>query len=626
MSFCIFYSGAAESNFQKNTQYAFEIEKLSVEQQFLDEESLRNISQDAVAGIYDPRFEFYSFIIPTPFDGESLTQIADALIKMLPIQELNIGEYKKQEYQDLPSFRLSISGKFNQEPIEYLIELVLYDSLVYQHVSFIRSPTEKFPGITQLRPRFKIDKSKAPMKPPGGFSMPTFDQVWLVDDNYFWHAGAKFKVPIDLPGWTYRTGNQARNYHPEALVAFEAQSKAEVLYILGGSNHQSIQDLFETFLNSFPDPGAISMTKTEEFLWYFNLNNQPNPLHYAVKGLKGLESNLLIVMYSRDKTGTFPIPLLTRLRFLDSQAMSLIKKTLDSTKFQFHQIDENQSLSATGYTNFEYGVKWDFNSNEIIEAGFITEESLEADFQVFVHNYTYNYQANLELEKDQFIPHAEYHDNFLASIIGAEETKTTTRSDLRISSFKKKDEKLSYLLITSIKGSKFLRCILWSHNVLDSEKLNLPTWVKTAPESLDLNIYQNNRMSFSIKRRKDWVFRTITHPELKPIGEVIELRERLAEHELYVLNSFYMNEELVLEIFSHEKPFLTDLRPGEASNEIFEDLEVKVQRFHFTLRGKPRLLVQRSFRRGTTLFSLFSFQDPESVAEKYLETIGLELN
>ena len=625
-SLFVFGVAASESNFLKNEKYAFEIEKLSVNQQFLDEESLRNISPDAVAGIYDPRFGFYSFVIPTPFDGQGLTQIADTLIKMLPVQQLQINAYKEQEYQELPSFKLSVKGQFNEEPIEYLIELILYDALVYQHVSFIRSPPEKFPGIIELRPRFKIDKTQIPTKPPGSFSMPTFDQTWLIDNNYFFHAGVEFKIPVDLGEWTYRTGNQARIYNPDALIAFEAQSKVEVLYILGTKNTQSIPDFFENFLLSFPDPNLLKITKKEENLWSFEFNQQPNPLHYLVKGLKGPKSILLFVLYSGEKYGTFPVALLTRTRFLDSPMMSQLQSTLKSPKFQFRQVDDNQSLSASGYENFEYGVEWNFDSDEIIEAGFIAEESLEADYQVFLQNYSQNFQATLELEKDQFLPHVEYHNNFLNNVIGVKDTTTTTREGLLISTFEKKDEKLFYLLTTSIKGSRFLRCIFWSNKVLNPDTFKeLPKWSKLSPDGLDLNLYVNHRLDFSIDRRKDWVFRTITHKELKPIGEVIEIRERLAEHELYVMNSLYMNDELVLELFLNEKPFLTDLRPGDISNESFVGLEVVVRKFHFLLRGKPRLLVQRSFRRGTSLFSLFTFQDPGSTIQNYFEAIGLRI-
>ena len=299
---------------------------------------------------------------------------------------------------------------------------------------------------------------------------------------------------------------------------------------------------------------------------------------------------------------------------------------MKSPKFQFRQVDDNQSLSASGYENFEYGVEWNFDSDEIIEAGFIAEESLEADYQVFLQNYSQNFQATLELEKDQFLPHVEYHNNFLNNVIGVKDTTTTTREGLLISTFEKKDEKLFYLLTTSIKGSRFLRCIFWSNKVLNPDTFKeLPKWSKLSPDGLDLNLYVNHRLDFSIDRRKDWVFRTITHKELKPIGEVIEIRERLAEHELYVMNSLYMNDELVLELFLNEKPFLTDLRPGDISNESFVGLEVVVRKFHFLLRGKPRLLVQRSFRRGTSLFSLFTFQDPGSTIQNYFEAIGLRI-
>ena len=617
-----------QSNFQKVDRYAFSLEKLSVEQQFLDEESLRNINRDAVSGIFDPRFDFYSFVIPTPYGGEELSQIADTLIKVLPVTNIQVREYAEQKYQNLHSFRLSLSGLFSSEPIQYFVELVLYGSVLYQHVSFVRSPTEKFPGIQTLRPRFRIDKSKQPAKPPGGFSMPTFDQVWLLNENYFFHAGLKFKIPLDLPGWSHQTGNQAREYHPEALIAYEAPSKSQILYVLGSNQTHSVTKFFETFREGFVHSEFINLTKESESLhWSFQLKQEPYPLHYQVKGVQGPDSCLLFVLYSlADKGGSFPVPLLTRLRFLDADDSKSLKANLNSSRLQFRQIDENQSLSPFEYRNFPYGLTWDFGQDQIIESGFLEEGSLESEFQIFLHNFTKNFQATLELERDRFLPHQEYHHDFLTNMMGVKPSKTSTRPGFLISAFEKNDQELFYLLITSVNGSKFLRCVVWSTEYLNPDSFSMiPSWNQILPEELDLELYQNHRLKFSIRRRKDWVFRTITHPEIKPIGEIIEIRERLAEHELYVLNSLYMDEELALEIYSHAKPFLKNFRPGETTKEWFEELEVSVRQFHFLLRGKPRLLVQRSFRRGTTLFCTFSFLDPGPVKSEFFTHLGLKI-
>gem|GEM_PF-1941351 len=617
-----------EANFQKIDRYAFSLEKVSIHQHFLDEESLRNISQDAVSGIFDPRYDFYSFVIPTSYGGEELSHIANTLIKVLPIQEAEISVFSEQKFQKLESFRFSLKGIFSQEPIEYLVELVLYGSLLYQHVSFVRSPTEEFPGILELMPKFRIDKEKQPEKPPGAFSMPTFDQAWFIDKGFYYHAGYGVKIPLEFPGWTYKAGDLPREFHPHALIAFESPTGSHALYVLASKHESTLQAFFDSFRMGFSNPEMVDLThSSDSFHWSFKLNREPYPLRYQVKGLQKGKTKVLLVLYSlRDQTASFPVPLLTRFRFLSDSASSKVHQNLRSPKLQYLLVDKNQSLSATGYQNFDYGLSWTFASTDVTEGGLLEEATFDADYEIFVHNYSQNFQSTLELERDRFLPHKEFHEDYLSNIIGVRATETLTRSNLLISSFEMKEQKLHYLLMTSVKGSLFLRCVLWSPEFLDPKTFPyLPDWNPKPPVEMSLELYQNHRLNFSIKRKKNWIFRTITTDEVKPIGEVLEIRERLAEHELYVMNSLFLDEGLCLELFSQSKPYLQSLREGKAWREWFQDLEVSVKELHFLLRGKPRLLIQRTFRRGTTLFSAFTLQDPGIDKMDFFTHSGLKI-
>ena len=71
-----------------------------------------------------------------------------------------------------------------------------------------------------------------------------------------------------------------------------------------------------------------------------------------------------------------------------------------------------------------------------------------------------------------------------------------------------------------------------------------------------------------------------------------------------------MDEDVMLDLYLRNKKPKIRIVPGEVITQKYIGLNVSQRKFTIPLGDRPKILVQRTLRRGDTVFSSFSLLDP----------------
>jgi len=134
--------------------------------------------------------------------------------------------------------------------------------------------------------------------------------------------------------------------------------------------------------------------------------------------------------------------------------------------------------------------------------------------------------------------------------------------------------------------------------------VSLVRYGRQEPYYVKDNHVVSHRMGYSFETSTKEKVINSTPEEVIPLGDVLEIKGTARDFTLYVLRSGLVEEELILDLFLQSRAWKTSLLPGPQTKESFLGMEVSKRRFQFQAAQGPQKLVQKSFRRGDTLFSL----------------------
>jgi hypothetical protein len=613
------------SNFYISTQQAFSLEKLADRQKFLLDESVRNLNRDAVAGVVDEGFNFYSFVIIAPSAQRVVGDFARQMLDELPVKNKQILSFKEVKIQGLPGCHLAFTGSLDGQVVSYEVNLIAYKTLIYQLVSFqIGQKTPTLPAITALMPKFRILKNQEPSLLHEVRGSKAFGQVWYENSDTYFHLGFRFKAPLNLSGYRYLTGEKAKSIHPDAFLAWVSKNESRSLYLLGSRDYVSIKDYLAQWKASFAKKENLrQLPDSARGGAIFILQKKPFSIRYRIRILKQDNLQVLMVLSSRvEDPAAFPSRLLLQARWLTLTELQRRTKILRSLSRQTTLLTRNQAFNHNIYRNYKYGVRWVMDPQDLCELGFQDETNLGTEYEIYLENHSKGYRATLELERDQLLSSLAYHKDILNQWQEVQAVSTQEKRGFYSSEFKIKNQPSFYVLITSKLRESYLKILFWSQRSLNVQALvNGIHWDSLPPLQMAPDRVISDRMAFVWRRENGDKIRAVTPYEVEPIGEVFEIQTTKGKQFLYCINSHFMDEELLLDLFLNSQPSSLILQfLGSDSSELL-GLKALEREYSFRFGDKPRRLLQKTLRRGSTIFSSFSMSAPEDAKNNGLQNL-----
>ena len=307
----------------------------------------------------------------------------------------------------------------------------------------------------------------------------------------------------------------------------------------------------------------------------------------------------------------FPASLLVGFKWIQGKEYNDTVRILRNPRYGRLLIGDQESFYQNTYNNYGQGVSWEFPVKDVVEAGFQQDGHVEGEYSLYVENYSQKYFATLQIQEDQFLDSLKYHKDNLPQASKVKTLPTKQKLGFYYTPFTVEGQDYNYLYITKKHKDTYIKSLIWSRNLLNPDKfLNQIKFTDITALNLNPETINHNGLGFSIEKPKDYRFRLVTPSEIAPIGEVIQLLSSLTEHELYVIKSALMDEDVMLDLYLRNKKPEIRIVPGEVITQKYIGLNVSQRKFTIPLGDRPKILVQRTLRRGDTVFSSFSLLDP----------------
>jgi len=295
---------------------------------------------------------------------------------------------------------------------------------------------------------------------------------------------------------------------------------------------------------------------------------------------------------------------------------------LRSLSFQSLLLTRDQAFNHNIYRNYHFGVRWTLSPKDLCELGFQNEKSFGTEYEVYLANHSKAYQATLELERDQLATSLEYHKEQLSRWQDVQASPTREKRGFYSTEFRVLDQPSFYLLITSKRDESYLKLLFWSQRELNSRSLAEEIrWDSRGPYQISSNYFTSDRLGFSLRKRDEDKVRVITPRELEPVGDVLEVQGQQGKQFLYCINSHFMDEELLLDLFLSSQPSTMSLQfLGSTSSDLL-GLKILERKFSYRWGDKPKRLIQKTLRRGSTVFSVFTHRSPDETFVNLLHSL-----
>ena len=595
-----------------NENLAFSLILNSVNQEFLKGEALESINRDAIVGVVDKKNKFYSLIIVTKAENLAVEEFARVTLEELPIAEKKIHSFEKNPIDGNPSVSATFQGQIDNYLINYQIDFIYFKDIIYQHVNFKISDGDKF-EIQVNKPTFKLLRNLVPKLASIDESNLNFGLTWYLDDKEYAHLGYRFKLPSEVSGFRTLWGEKAQFFHPEALVGYEADDGRRSIYVIATNDHDDLDSFINYWKKSFADSNALQKvnTKSSDYA-ILDFNSAEQVLRYQIRFERGNHGSVALIQFSRPMDNLpFPASLLVGFKWIQGKEYNDTIRILRSPRYGRLLIGDQESFYQNTYNNYGQGVSWEFPVKDVVEAGFQQDGHVEGEYSLYVENYSQKYFATLQIQEDQFLDSLKYHKDNLPQASKVKTLPTKQKLGFYYTPFTVEGQNYNYLYITKKHKDTYIKSLIWSRNLLNPDKfLNQIKFTDITALNLNSETINHNGLGFSIEKPKDYRFRLVTPSEIAPIGEVIQLLSSLTEHELYVIKSALMDEDVMLDLYLRNKKPEIRIVPGEVSTQKYIGLNVSQRKFTIPLGDRPKILVQRTLRRGDTVFSSFSLLDP----------------
>ena len=594
-----------------NSDLAFSLEPTNPHQEILEGESLKHLNRDAVVGFVDRNQSFYSLIIVSQFERLSVKEFAKVILDELPIQNKKVLSFTERSFQNNPGVNMSFEGELEGQILKYDIDFIYFKDIIYQHVSFMLLKRDQA-SLSDLKPKFRLILDSDPKINSLKEESSRFGLAWYIDEFEFSHLGYGVSAPAKIDGFRTIWGEDAAFFHPDSLIAYEAETGDRSVYLVATKDFHDLESFITHWKKSFVDSNSLKrvVSKSNEYA-ILDYDSPDKLLRYQIKFIKGDDTSIALVQFSLPTDNNLiPASLLVNLRFLKERPYRIAYRKLRGPKFSRLILGDKESFYQNTYTNFDLGIRWQLPVNEVVEAGFQSNKQVQADYSLYLENFSENYFATLQIEEDQFQEALQYHRENLPQSENLMKQDTREKLGFYYTPFSIKGQDYNYLYMSSRNNDVYLRLLVWGRTKLDAETFINQIRVDSIDELiLQSDVIKHNKLGFSLIKPETYKVKQVTPEEIAPVGEVIQFYNAIREHVLYVVRSDLLDQELLLDLYLKHHNY-SNLIKGEIKTLKYLGLEVIQRKFTIPVGSRTKILIQRSLRRGDTFFSTFSLVEP----------------
>jgi hypothetical protein len=582
--YLLFCTVSVWSSGLSDTDMAWSFEKKTETQQYLTPAQAGKIHRDAVAGAYDRREAFYSIlVVEQALPMMEVAEYARFSYEELPVTNKKLLFFHSEPIQDLPAAAFAFNGQLDGRFVDYEVEIIEYSGFYYHLVCFrfFNDPEKTRTPLAEMKPIFRIMQDKKPKQPSAVLPEAHFGVGFYLIDNNYYDGLYDFRLITDNAHETLITGHNATSFHPQARLALE-NNKSGLSYFL------------------IPTPKNAAGEIIREL--------QKNGLNsHQYKICEGHQHSLLSVSPSSKET-TDTKSLCSRIIRMTEAEKEKTRKVLRENRFKLLECTKEQSFFNNRYRHHSFGLEFRFAEQDIVELWFEDNFGMDSLSSVAFTNHSSGFSGRFVFQENQFMERMEYHKSIMESF-PVTEPEIKENGPFLISNFNLTETGENIMLASLIKNNLFFHATFNSHPTENSGN-NIPLRFALGdfpPFVQREEKFTHHRMAFAMNTAKMLQKpQIITPEELQDLGVVLQFSEKQINHTLYVLNSPLINPELVFDLY------LSAQNPGSISHNkssrIYKFLDLDVNEETFDLIGpKPETrLFQRTMRRGSTLFVLFS--------------------
>lgn len=564
-----------------DTKMAWFLQKKTSSQQYLSPNQAQQINRDAVAGTYDQLSAFYTIlIIEQALPMIEVAEYAHFSYEELPVADKKLDFFKSTTIQGLPAAAFAFTGQLDGRFVDYEVEIIEYSGLYYHLVCFrfFNSLEQERVPLSELKPIFRILTDQVPSSTVTLTNQESSGFGFYCLSNTYHDVLYEFSLPINESLGTFFHGHQATEAHPLARIAYKSATKSHLLLPI---TKQNPLDIIK----------KISVSSAEQLQ------------HEVCQGYK--QKLLAISIYPKEESEE-KTNLCSALQIMDDKEQHL--KIWQGNRFALLECDAEQSFFQNRYQHHGYDLEFSFRPTDLVELHVEHEYGIDINSSVYFQNHTAQFSGRFIFQENQFLERIDFHQSILSSFL-VSSPDIIENGPFLTSSFNLPDVDESVLVASLIRGQTYFHAVFTgstNNSPVASIPLlfalgSFPAYIQTDKQFI------HQRLSFAMNTEKLTQKPTIVTPlEIQDLGEVIQFSEKSIQHTLYVLNSPLINPELVLDLYLSAHPQI--IISQEKSNREYKFLDLTVFENSFTIIGtKPvASLLQRTFRRGSTLFVLLS--------------------
>lgn len=228
--------------------YCFRLRQPRGTWQLLDEEHVKNVVPDAVAGAVSSR-GVYGVVIVEPAAGVDLEAFARTILDNMPLEDREVFSDEPIEYLGRPAHRFGVLGKVNDLSARYRLTVFESQGFVYQVNVF----SAVLPGRAWEQEFSAFEGSLALLegvpraRNPERVTRDLSGAGWRVKDGVFESAAYELRVAPKAP-WSLLVGSELRDLNADAVVGLQCSDPEGYVIVIAETYGGGAEKAFEAML------------------------------------------------------------------------------------------------------------------------------------------------------------------------------------------------------------------------------------------------------------------------------------------------------------------------------------------------------------------------------------------
>ncbi len=333
----------------------------------LREKDARHLNPDAVAGLTHGN-GVNSIVIVEHLPGAELVAYTDAIIEGMALEDKVVVERASTKVSGIDAFRIRVTGKINDLPIEFRGVLLLHQEHAYQMLAFVPGSMGSQGDLDKAVAAFSIEPGAVKARE---VSTAVDDQVgvgWRIAKGVFESAASRLRVRPTV-GWRLLVGDELQKMNADADVGISAATVGAYVTVIsepitGGDVKSYIAGRIEAVMSTLTrvdKPAEVKIIGTDVAL-VRGKREGGMPLEYLIAVLvdrgRGYQFIAWYPAAKRDAAEPIVLAALGSFELLSSADLTKLTAELTATPDRQNFVGSTYALRAGTYLDFDKQLRW----------------------------------------------------------------------------------------------------------------------------------------------------------------------------------------------------------------------------------------------------------------------------